>query len=610
MQFDKVLSVLRHRGPDHSGYFLLQNGKVFLGHTRLSIIDLSESGHQPMISDCGNFAITFNGEIYNYQEVKKELTKLGYHFRSKSDTEVVLNAYKEWGDKCLGKLNGMFALTIYFKGDDNHPPIFMMARDRAGKKPFYYFHKGKELVFASELKGIYSIIRHGLDIDYRALNYYLSLGYIPNDLCIAKGVRKLPPGHAAKFYIQSGKISIWRYWTPPLPNNIQIQDQEVLLYELQNLLRDSVRLRLVGDVPVGVLLSGGIDSSLVTAVAAQESPNNIKTFTVGFSGERKYDESTYAKTIADHFNTEHHELAAPDISLPDMLEDIKRFIDEPIGDSSILPTFLVSRLTSRRVKTAMGGDGGDELFGGYRHYQRAVLYSKRFNIVPDFLWRNIGKIAGHLPAGLKGRNLMSSLRKGPWGMRIWGTPYFDSILRSKLLNRDILNSLGESLIAPELWLERLRDQAGGRLTGLLQQDFQSYLPDDILAKVDRASMMNSLEIRAPWLDYRLVEWAFSRVPQNLKVTESHGRKLQKELCKKLLPKDFNLNRKQGFSLPLDKHIRRMDWEKLKFFLEPLRGIIDFDFAYRLWQGQRRGRMNSSRLFSLIMLGISRSNLYS
>ena len=609
INIDNILSVLHHRGPDHSSYRFFQNGNVFLGHTRLSILDLSESGHQPMVSECGKFAITFNGEIYNYQEIKSDLLRLGHRFKSNSDTEVILYAFKEWGEKCVDRFNGMFAFIIFDNSKENSSASFFMARDRAGKKPIYYFHEKKEFVFASELKGVKSILQYSFNISYRALNYYLSLGYVPDDLCIAEGVSKLPPAHAGRFNIESGELDIWRYWNPPLPANTHIQSKEILLQELEELFRDSIKLRLISDVPVGVLLSGGVDSSIVAAVAAQESSKRIKTFNISFPGKNKYDESKYARLIAEHFNTEHYELAATKSSLLSLLEDIKPFIDEPIADSSILPTFLVSHLTSQHVKTALGGDGGDELFGGYKHYRQALLFNNYFKNVPNNILDQVSRIACQFPVGLKGRNIIASLKEGPWGMRVWGTPYFDHVSRKKLLNNDILEIIKETLIEPELWLKGIREKTGNGVDGLMRQDFHSYLQDDILAKVDRASMMNSLEIRAPWLDYRLVEWAFAKVPENYKVTLEHRRKIQKEFGKKILPKDFDLDRKQGFSLPLEEYVGKLDWDNdITPVLDPLYEIINEDFCRKIWVGQKKGRTNTSRLFCLIMLAYSIVNI--
>ena len=349
---------LRHRGPDDKGIWCSNDSRVGLAHRRLSIIDTSSSGHQPMQNDTGEYCITFNGEIYNFKDLRKELKSRGHSFKSNSDTEVILASYIEWGESCLERFNGMFAFGIY----DNKKRKLFIARDRAGEKPLFYIIKNKEIIFASTLKALFaddSIDRH---LDHESFQCYLAYGYVPGNMCIIEGINKLPPAHALTFDIDTGFSKIWEYWNlpePPNSNDRNFIDESILMDELENLLEESVAKQLVADVPVGILLSGGLDSSIITAMAAR-SKNSFKTFTISFPGYKEYDETEHARLIARHFGTEHIELEATS-SLINLLPKLARQFDEPIVDSSMIPTYLVSKLVRKHCTVALGGDGGDEL---------------------------------------------------------------------------------------------------------------------------------------------------------------------------------------------------------------------------------------------------------
>ncbi|WP_287601766.1 asparagine synthase (glutamine-hydrolyzing) [Thiothrix sp.] len=592
---------LTHRGPDDSGIWHSENKHVILGHTRLSILDLSSTAHQPMISSCGRFIIVFNGEIYNYQEIRTELQRFGYHFNGSGDTEVVLTAYQHWQDKCLNKFNGMFALAIWDKGSSTESAQLFIARDRVGKKPFYYIHKKKLFEFASELKAL----THSNEINLRALNFYLALGYIPNNLCINEGVNKLPPAHAGIFRPDTGELRVWCYWQLPTNNPDFHCPVESLVEEAESLLNDSVRLRLRSDVPVGVLLSGGLDSSLLAAMAANISPKKIKTFTVSFPGTR-YDEANYANIVAKHFNTEHHvlEVSAPSL---DILREYSPFIDEPLADSSLLPSYMVSKLTAQHVKVALGGDGGDELFGGYGDYTQAFIDQHRIGWIPPLVMATIGKFAGKLPAGVKGRNRLYALQGEADQAMIWGSPYFDIALRSRVLSPSHLQELGGDIASPEKWLLSLYAMGQNSLDKMTRTHFGSILPDDFLVKVDRTSMANSLELRAPFLDYRLVEFAFSKIPSEWKVKGQESRRLQKLIAQRILPNELDVNRKQGFSIPLDNWLRASRCIEIEELRHSLPDCISQAEVSRLITGHMKGRANGSRLFSLIMLALAQQN---
>ena len=347
---------MTHRGPDDAGEWWSADGRVGLAHRRLAIIDLSLAGHQPMHDASGALTIIFNGEIYNFADLRNELVAKGHAFRSHSDTEVILAAYREWGTECLGRLNGMFAFALF---DEGQQTVFL-ARDRAGEKPLFYSHLNGVLRFASELKALLADPASPRQIDPVALDCYLAMGYVPGDRCILQGFNKLPPAHALLFHLKTGHVKIWRYWQlPELGDAAQGPvDEAALLDELEALLEGAVRQQMVADVPLGVLLSGGVDSSLITAMAVRAS-SRVQTFTVGFPGHGKLDETKHARLIARHFGTRHTELMAEDVSA-DLLPRLARQFDEPIVDSSMIPTFLVSQLVRQHCTVALGGDGGDE----------------------------------------------------------------------------------------------------------------------------------------------------------------------------------------------------------------------------------------------------------
>ena len=344
-----MIRTMQHRGPDDEGMWCSPDGRVGLAHRRLSIIDLSPAGHQPMKDAAGRLWISFNGEIYNFKELRVELQQLGHEFHTATDTEVILEAYREWDLDCLKKLNGMFALALF---DLDRQRLFL-ARDRAGEKPLFYCHRSGRFAFASELKALMKDPEFRPSVDHFALNQYLAFGYIPGDSCILRGVQKLPQGCAMTYELGTDSVRVWPYWNLPQPMNGRVASEEELLEEFESLLLDSVRLRMIADVPVGIMLSGGIDSSLVTAMAARVSARP-RTFNISFPGHGTFDEAPYARMVAKHFGTEHVEVAAEPATI-DLLPELARQYDEPMADSSMVPTYLVSRLIRRDATVALGG---------------------------------------------------------------------------------------------------------------------------------------------------------------------------------------------------------------------------------------------------------------
>ena len=588
---------LRHRGPDDAGLWMSPDECVGLGHRRLAILDLSPQGHQPMVSQCGAAVIVFNGEIYNCRELRTELHRHGRQFRGGSDTEVILAAYLEWGTACLERLAGMFAFAVY----DTRSRTLFLARDRAGEKPLFYLESGEGFRCASELKAILSdpsVTRH---LDAESLGCYLELGFVPGDRCILRGMRKLPPAHAMTYRCENGTTRIWRYWAAPQLDDDLSASEDQLVEELESLLYNAVSSQLVADVPVGVLLSGGADSSLITAMAVRRRPG-ILTFTVRFPDSAHLDETEHARLIARHFETNHVELeaSAPE---PELLSELANQFDEPIIDSSMVPTVLVSRLVREQCTVALGGDGGDELFGGYQHYSRLLWLEEQARMVPGSVRRVLGSSAGRLlPLGTKGRNWLKALgsdfRRGALPLI---AEYFDRRTRRSLfLSRmDGLDSV------EQIRLNRVPTESD-LLQRATRMDFENYLAEDILVKVDRASMLMSLEIRAPMLDHKVLEFAFGRIPSSLKATPHERKILLGKLCGRILPPAFQRRRKQGFSIPLAEWLQRPKWRD--FFEDVLLdeySPFNKQYVGALLKAQSAGLSNGERLFGLVLFELWR-----
>jgi asparagine synthase (glutamine-hydrolyzing) len=594
---------LTHRGPDDAGLWWSQDRCLGLAHRRLSIIDLSPAGHQPMTDQTGRLQIVFNGEIYNYQDLRCELESLGHTFRSQSDTEVLLEAYQEWGIDCLKHLNGAFTFCIY----DNSEECLFFARDRAGEKPLFYIHEPNRFIFASELKALMADPTIRKKIDLNALEFYLAYGYVPGGHCLLERVHKLPAAHAMRFSKRTHDLRVWKYWQLPSPKEGAVAATEDLADELQDLLNDAVRRQMIADVPVGILLSGGVDSSLVTAMAAAVSPGKVRTFTITFPDNTGYDEGPYARMVAKHFGTDHTELVAEPATV-ELLSLLARQYDEPMADSSMVPTYLVSKLIRRHCTVALGGDGGDELFGGYPTYNWIFKQALVRNYFPASLRNAFSAIAGKvLPVGFKGRIYLMGSGGGMPEAAACANVFYDPVARKQLV--PALRDLPQDLAGkPEQYkVNRCQQELG--LPGMFMSlDFQTYLPDDILVKIDRASMLNSLEVRAPFLDYRIIEFAFSRIPNALRADSRHRKILLRHLGSRLLPSQLDLQRKQGFALPLHDWIKG-DWgQYMRSVLSDSDGsVFDTKVVDQLWKGQRQGLRNAQRLFALVMFELWRKN---
>lgn len=536
---------IAHRGPDASGLWSTPDGSVVLGHRRLAILDLSEAGAQPMANSSRTSIVVFNGEIYNHEELRRQLAAGGVCFAGRSDTEVLLAAYDEWGEECVGRLRGMFAFAIY----DKRRNSLFMARDRAGEKPLYWAEHRGGIVFASELKALMADTEFPRSLSAEGLAYYLTFGYVPGDKCILEGVHKLAPAHSLSWSLSAGRPTIRRYWNLPAAEANEDATVEELTDELQGLLESAVREQLVADVPVAVLLSGGVDSSLITAISAMASSSRVRTFTVTLPNHPQLDEGRYARTVSEYLDTDHEELPLDESSV-DLIKTLAAQYDEPLADSSMIPTYLLAKSVSRHCKVVLGGDGGDELFGGYLAYQTALRRDRIQRKLPHWSRALVALIARRMmPVGQKGRNSLMALDGG----------VADGIAQSAVwTDTGDLGALSSWLAprlpqaAPKTWRRNLVNSERGLPGAAMTTDFLSYLPDDILVKVDRASMLCSLEVRAPFLDSRVVEFAYRSVPNRLRASLSDRKILLKKLASRLLPENLNLDRKQGFTIPISE----------------------------------------------------------
>ena len=614
-----MCSSLAYRGPDDRGTYtntaaLGNGGQVHLGlgHQRLSIIDLSAAGHQPMSNEDGTLWVTFNGEIYNFKEIRAALKKNGHVFRSDTDTEVIIHLYEEEGLGAINKFTGMFSFAIW----DNGLNRLWVGRDRLGIKPLVYFWDGNHFIFASEIKALLADPNIPKEIDYEALFLYLTFNYIPAPYTIFKGIKKLEPGHY--LVIENATLRIAKYWDAPRENdpeikNLSFKDQEKLYKEnLYELLDQSVQARMIADVPLGAFLSGGIDSSIIVALMSRHADRPVKTFSIGYKDDKVYDETGYAREVANLYHTDHHEFK---LSYKDMLEALPNIIssfDEPFADSSAIPTYIVSQETSKHVTVALSGDGGDELFAGYRSYLAEYWFANYMMVPGLFREGLLGKIINALPDSRDTKSLEYIRRlkkfikgtKGSFPERVLSLKeVFPKDVRQKIL---LKAPNDKSLNDPALkWVERLLNYyQGDRLNSILYSDLKDSLPGDMLTKVDWMSMKNSLEVRVPFLDHRVVEMAF-QMPGSLKIKNGKTKYILKETFKDLLPPSIYRRPKAGFEVPISRWLKN----ELKFLLDQYlaenriqnQGIFDSKIIKQLVGQHLSGKTDTSwMLWNLIV----------
>jgi asparagine synthase (glutamine-hydrolysing) len=594
---DRMTDRLAHRGPDDRGVFAEPGAG--LGHRRLSILDLSPAGHQPMASEDGDRLIVFNGEIYNFGELRAGLEGRGHVFRSRSDTEVLLRLYEERGAACLAELRGMFAFAVW----ERRRRRLFLARDRVGKKPLVYAARGGDLAFASELSSLVEAPGFTRSVDRVALHHYLTYQFVPAPWTIWEGARKLPAAHTLVW--EGGRTRVERYWDLHYVPKLRLGSPAAYAERFLAIFRDAVRERLVSDVPLGAFLSGGIDSSAVVAMMSLAGAAPVRTFSIGFS-ERDYDEVRYARLVAERYGTEHRELVVEPRAL-EVLPQLVRHYGEPFGDSSAVPTWYVSKLTREHVTVALSGDGGDEAFAGYQRYLADRLIAA-YLLLPaalreGLLRRAIEALPGpRRPRGFVGRlkRFVATADRSRERQYVRYLCIFTNQAKEELYAPGFAASLG-GVDAVGL-VERLYREADGAsfLDRTLSVDVHSYLPDDILVKVDIAGMGNSLETRAPFLDHRLLEFA-AACPPELKLRRLTGKYLVKRALGPYLPREVIRRRKMGFGMPVAEWFRgelRQPAADLLLSARALqRGIFrreaverliaehgrrDADHGYRLW----------------------------
>ena len=560
----KMNNTLVHRGPDDEGYYVNTGrlggweagrkgrGNIGLGHRRLSIIDL-DSGKQPMGNEDGSVQVVFNGEIYNFLELRQQLQSKGHIFRTRSDTEVLVHGYEEWGVECVHRLRGMFAFAIW----DEEEKILFLARDRLGIKPLYYYCDRHRIIFASELKAILEDLTVSKDLDLEALSDYLSFGYVPCPKTIFKSICKLPPGHVLIRSVAG--IEVKQYWDLKFQPDIHTSADE-FCERIVETLEESIRLRLISDVPLGAFLSGGIDSSVVVAIMSRLIRNPVVTNSIGFT-RREYSELDYARSTSKLFATDHHEyVVSPDAV--DVVNRLSRYFDEPFADSSSIPTYYVSKMTRKNVTVALSGDGGDENFAGYRRYYFDRLENSMRAILPaSFRQHVIGSLAriypkaDWLPQMFRAKTLLTNISQDP----VYG--YFNSMshflpeMKNSVLSPEIKRNLRGYNSIDVFRRHYENADTGDTLSRIQYVDFKTYLVDDILTKVDRASMANSLEVRVPILDHKFVELV-AQIPSYLKLNGKTSKYIFKKAVGRLLPDEILNRKKMGFSIPVCEWLKK------------------------------------------------------
>ena len=588
-RFEKILDILAHRGPDDKGIFC--KNPIILGQRRLSIIDTSSAGHQPMSDEDGTIWIVYNGEIYNFVLIRKELEKKGYCFKSRTDTEVILYAYKEWGVDCLHKFNGMFAFCIC----DLKNKLLFLARDRFGIKPLVYYFDNKKFIFSSEIKSILLFEAISKEIDWEAFVCYMYFGYIPAPLTIYKEIKKLEPAHYILVKWQNeGKLEFIkkRWYYLPVNNFSKNLDINEIKENLSSLVSDAVKLRLISDVPLGAFLSGGIDSSIIVGLMARHSNQPVKTFSIGYKEHELFDETSYAREVARFNNTEHYEFKLTYQDILDIIPIVLNHLDEPFADWSIFPTFLVSQKTRQHVTVALSGDGADELFAGYRKYQ-GEFFLKYYLLIPFTIRKGlIEPLLRFLPDSYdnkvleyvrRAKRFLNGLDNNPAKRHFNWMCVFSKELLKQLTNNFILEV---NNVAPFNFIKKLFDEFEGDLINkMLYTDVNMCLPYDMLVKVDWMSMLNSLEVRVPFLDYRVVEFAF-QIPGSLKLNRWKRKYILIETFKNILPPKLHHRPKQGFDVPIGewfkKELKKLFWEIVEENFVKKQGIFNFEFIKEMY----------------------------
>ncbi len=591
-----------YRGPDDEGLYVADGAG--LGMRRLSIIDLA-GGHQPVFNEDRTSWIVFNGEIYNFPELRPQLEGRGHRFRTHTDTEVIIHLYEEMGADCVKKLRGMFALAIY----DKTQRKLTLARDRLGKKPLHYALHNGNLYFASEIKSILAVAPELAQVNSQALLEYLYYGYVPDPITAFTGIHKLPPGHLLEF--EDGQVHIRQYWDLPQYNTHAPKSEEECLEELEHRLLEATKIRLISDVPLGAFLSGGTDSSTVVAMMARASAGPVKTFSIGFKKD-DFNEAHYARLVANKFGTEHHEMIL-DPRVVETVEHLTSSLEEPFGDSSMLPTYYVSQMARQHVTVALSGDGGDEMFAGYDRY--GIHAGRRiFEHIPDWARKFFrDRIFPRLPIGMRGRAYSYNVSLSWQERYVDGLSFVPGFERDLPLLSDGFRDVLRRSDDPGNALRRFFTHSPARdpVSQLLYVDTKTYLVGDILTKVDRMSMLNSLEVRVPILDHVFVEWV-AGLPFQWKLRGNRQKYIFRKLAERVgVPREVLYRQKQGFSLPLVYWMRNELKDMLMVLLEPRtlgRGYFNAEGVRKLMDDHLlRGKTMTGRIWRLLMFELWHRN---
>lgn len=598
----RMCQAIVHRGPDDEGIFV-KDGAGF-GMRRLSVIDLA-GGRQPVFNEDRSVWVVFNGEIYNFPQLRSELLSRGHRFSTHSDTEVIVHLYEEMGRDCVNQLRGMFAFALY----DERRRKVLIARDRLGEKPLHYAFDGKRLLFGSEIKAIHAVAPELAEIDGQALRQYLQFGYVPDPATAFSSIKKLPPAHLLE--LEDGKLSVSQYWELPEYNTHSPASEEECLQELEHRLAEAVKMRLIADVPLGAFLSGGADSSTIVALMSRFSSKPVKTFSIGFS-RKDFDETPHARLVAQKFATDHHELVLePDVV--SSVETISRSLEEPFADASALPTYFVSCLARKHVTVALSGDAGDEIFAGYDRY-RVCLQDRAYPWIPESMRRIYREhIHRFVPRSVPGRSLSYSIAL-PWQERYLEDISFKPLHRQMGLFSDDFMSRDSGEDDPSRIFRDYLEHAPAKddLSRLLYLDTKTYLPADILTKVDRMSMLTSLEARVPMVDHVFMEWA-TGLDWKWKMRGGEQKYILKKLAERVgVPRDVLYRPKQGFALPLVHWTRHELKEMIQtVLLEPRtlqRGYLNPRAVRQLLDEHFRQRRNhAGRIWRLLMFELWHRN---
>jgi asparagine synthase (glutamine-hydrolysing) len=627
----RMTRTLIHRGPDEEGYFIntrrpgsgkawkrggleagtpplrgcIDGGKgnVGMGHRRLSIIDLS-TGQQPLSNEDGTVWVTFNGEIYNFQEIAKVLEAKGHVFRTRSDTEVIVHAWEEWEEEAVQYFRGMFAIAVW----DERQRKLWLVRDRVGKKPLYYVEDEKRFIFGSEIKAILEHPGISHELDLTSLSDYLSLLYVPSPKTIFNSIRKLPAAHYA--IVTKASFEVRQYWDLPFHPHHDLAEPQVI-DDLLGIFEEATRLRMISDVPLGAFLSGGIDSSSVVAMMADNSNGPVKTNSISFS-VAKYNEIEHARKVAELFDTDHHEFNVTPDAIP-VIEELAWHYDEPFADSSAIPTYYVSKTARNHVTVSLSGDGGDENFAGYRRYYFDVRENVVRNLVPASLrkpfFAGLGKLypkADYLPQIFRGKAFISNVARDAVDAYFFSVSAFYEDQKAEILNPGVIQSLGGYRTLDLFYDIYEKAPAEDHLSKIQYLDIKTYLCEDILTKVDRASMAVSLEVRCPLLDHIFMEYV-ARIPSNLKLVGTNGKHIFKKALERYLPSDIINRRKMGFGVPILEWLRK----DLKGYAEGL--VLDGEATQlflrsqnleKMWSEHQKGYRNwATELWIVMMLNL-------